>query len=79
MRPVLENGLVDALRLVQMLAPVLGNARVENVVVAPLDHVDGVDLHVAEVLHGRGRRLGAAAERRRCIQPLSAQPEASGL
>ena len=46
MRPVFEDALVDAW-LLQMFAPVGGNARLENVVVAPLNNVDGVNLHVA--------------------------------
>ena len=46
---------------------------------AALDDVDGVDLHVAEVLDGGARRLGPVAERRARIEPLRAQPDAAGL
>ena len=78
MRPVFEHRLVDGLRLAQMLALVSGNARIEDVVVAALDHVDRVDLHVAQMLHRRPRRVGPVAERRVFIEPLGAQPDASG-
>ena len=78
MRPVFEHGLVDALGLTQMRALVAGDARVQDVVVAALDHVDGVDLHVAQMLHRRARRLRPVAERRGRIEPLRAQPDASG-
>lgn len=46
-RPILENCLVDAMCLMQMLPPVRRNARVEDVVMAPLDNVDRVNLQVA--------------------------------
>ena len=59
-----------------MLAPVGGNARVEDVVVAALDDVDGVDLHVAEMLDRRARRLRPVAERRRRVEPLGVEPDA---
>ena len=79
MRPVLEHGFVDGLRLVEVLAPVSRNARIEDVVMAALDHVDGVDLHVAQMRHRRGRRLRPLAERRGAVEPLGAQPDASGV
>ena len=77
-RPVLEHRLVDGLGLVQVLAAILGNAREEDVMVAALDDVDGVDLHVAQVLDRGPRRLSPAAERRRLVEPLRVQPDASG-
>jgi len=43
-RPILENGLVDAVCLMQVLAPIRRDARVEDVVMAALDDIDGVDL-----------------------------------
>jgi hypothetical protein len=49
---------------VQVGALVSGYARVEDVVVAALDHIDGVDLHVAQVLDRRRRRAGSVAEGR---------------
>jgi hypothetical protein len=45
-------------------------------VVAALDHVDRVDLHVAQVLYGRARRLGPVAERCGLIEPLRVQSDA---
>jgi hypothetical protein len=56
-----------------------GNARVENVVMAAFDHVDGVDLHIAQMFHRGVRRRGPAAERRGPVEPLGAQPDASGV
>jgi hypothetical protein len=79
MRPILEDRLVDGLRLAQMLAPVAGDARVEDVMVRALDHVDRVDLHVAQMLDRGARRLRPVAERRRRIEALGAQPDAPGL
>jgi hypothetical protein len=79
MRPVLEHGFVDGLRLVEVLAPVSGNARIEDVVMAALDHVDGVDLHVAQMRHRRGGCLRPVAERRGAVEPLGAQPDESGV
>ena len=49
MCPVLENRLVQRLRLLQVLAAVVGNPREQNVVMAALDDVDRIDLHVAQV------------------------------
>ena len=77
--PVFEHGSVDRLRLTQMLAPVIRNAGVENLVMAALDHVDGVDLHVAEMRDRGRRRLRARAERRFLIEPLRAEPDAARL
>jgi hypothetical protein len=76
-RPVLEDFLVHRLRQVQVLAPVVRDACVEDLVVAALDHVNGVDLHVAEVLDRRRRGLWSAAERHGFVEPLRAQPDAA--
>ena len=58
-----------------MLPPVGRNAGVEDVVVAPLDDVDRVDLQVAQV-RDRGRRgLGTGAEGLGSVQALGMQPE----
>ena len=47
--------------------------------VGALDHMDGVDLDVAEMGdHGRHRRR-AVAERRRRVQPLRPQPDMAGF
>jgi hypothetical protein len=70
MRPVFENGFVDALRLAQILAAIAGNAGPENMMVTALDDVDGVDLDIAEMLDGIRNCLRACAERlrRRCAR-----------
>jgi hypothetical protein len=78
-RPILKNGFVDGLCLVQMLAPIGGNARVEDVVMAALDDVDGVDLQVAQLRHRRRRCLRAGAERFGGVQALGMQPDSAGL
>jgi hypothetical protein len=74
MRPVLEHRLVDALSLAQMVALVPRNARVKNVVMTTFDHVDRVDLHVAEMLDRCARGRGSIAERRVFVEPLGAEP-----
>jgi len=48
-------------------------------VVAALDHMDGVDLHVAEVLDGGASGLGSITEGRGLVEPLRAQPDAFGV
>jgi hypothetical protein len=63
----------------QIVAAVPRNARVQDLVVAALDHVDGVDLHVTEVLHRRARGLWPVAEGRLFVEPLRAQPDAPGI
>ena len=62
MGPVFEHALVDALRLLQIGAAIGGDAAVEDVMVAALDHIDGVDLHIAEMLD-RGRASPPAPRR----------------
>ena len=79
MGPVFEHALVDALGLPQIRAAIVGNAAPQNVVVAALDHVDGVDLHIAEMLDRGGGGLRPLAEWRRCVEPLGAQPDPAGL
>ncbi len=51
----------------------------KNVVMAALYHIDRVDLHVAEMLHRFGHRLGSIPERRRAIQSLSPKPDVSSI
>ena len=46
---------------------------------ATLDHMDGVDLDIAEMLHGGGDRRWPLAERGRRVEPLAAQPDSPGL
>ncbi len=79
MGPVFEHALVDALGLPQVRAAIIGDAAEENVVVAALDHVDGVDLHIAEMLHRGGSGRRPLAERVRRIEPLGTQPDSPGL
>ena len=61
-----------------MYAPVAGNAGPQNVVVATFDDVNGVDLHVAELLHRSRRCRRPLAERRQRVEPLGAQPDPPG-
>src|SRR3546814_4872659 len=63
MSPVLENSLVDGLCLVQVLTPIRWNSCPQNVVMAALDDVDGVDLYIAKMLDRRRRGYGAVPER----------------
>jgi hypothetical protein len=79
MRPIFENCLVDTLCLMQMLTPIRRNARVENVMMAALDDVDGVNLQVAQVLHRCRRGLLAGAEGFGAIQALGMQPDSPAL
>ena len=48
MGPIFEDRLVDALRLDEMPALISRDAAEEDVVMRPLDDVDGIDLDVAE-------------------------------
>ncbi len=64
MGPVFEHASVDALGLAQIRAPVIRDAGPQNVMVAALDDVDGVDLDITEMFHRGGRRLRPFAERR---------------
>ena len=79
MRPVLEHRLVDALRAVQVLAPIVRDARVENLVVAALDDVDRVDLYVAEMLDRGADRSGTVTKRCGFVEALGVQPDAPGV
>src|SRR5262249_39749695 len=78
MGPVFEHRLVDGLPLTQVIAPVSRNARVENVVMAAFDHVDGVDLDVAEMLHRRARPLRPVADGRGPVELQGAQTNTPG-
>jgi hypothetical protein len=46
---------------------------------AALDHIDGVDLHIAEMLYRGGNRRRPVAERIRRIEPLGAEPNSPSL
>ena len=78
MSPVFEHAFVDALGMMQIRAPIIGNAIPEDVMMAALDHMNGVDLHITEMLDRGLRGLRAVAERRLGIEPLGAQPDRSG-
>ncbi len=77
--PVLEHRLVDSLDLVQVGANVGRDAGEQDVVMRPLDHVDGVDLDIAQMLDRGLGRGGAGAERGRLVKPLRRQPKPPGL
>ena len=79
MRPVFEHAFVGALGLAQVGAGIGRDAAIENVVMAALDDVDGVDLHIAEMVHGGGNRLRSGAERLVGIEPLGMQPDSPGF
>ena len=63
MRPVFEHAFVGALGLAQVGAGIGRDAAIENVVMAALDDVDGVDLHIAEMVHGGGNRLRPSCQK----------------
>jgi hypothetical protein len=62
-----------------MLPSVVGEAGEEDVVMAALDDVDGVDLHVTEVFDSLADRRWPRPERRLDIEALCLEPDASGL
>src|SRR5260370_32900689 len=72
MGPVFEHASVDALRLAQIRAAIGGNPVPQNMVVAALDHINGVDLHIAEMLDGSRSRGWSVAARRFSVEPLRA-------
>ena len=45
---------------------------------AALDHIDGVDLHIAQMGNGGARRLGSVAERGDAIELLRRDPQVAG-
>src|SRR5258708_37244852 len=63
----------------QMFALIRRDARVEDVVMAALDDVDGVNLQVAQVRHRCRRGLGPGAEGFGGVQALGMQPDSAGL
>src|SRR5262249_55532289 len=62
----------------QMGALVGGNAREQDVMMAALDDIDRVDLHVTQVLHRSACGLRTVAEWHGGLKPLRPQPDASG-
>jgi hypothetical protein len=65
--------------LVEVLAPISGDAAEQDVVMAALDDVDGVDLNVAEVSDRSRRSAGAVPKRSFHIEPLGVQPDTACL
>ena len=76
MGPVFEHGLVDALGLAQIGAPIAGDPGEEKMAMAALDDVDGVDLHIAQMFDGGRRRGGASPNGAASVEPLA--PARSG-
>ena len=70
MRPILEQALVDALRLAQVSAAIARDTGIKDMMVGALDDIDGVDLNVTELFDHSSDRLRPVAERRRRIEPL---------
>src|SRR3954462_2632950 len=79
MGPIFEDALIDALRMAKIRAAIFGNTVPENVVMAALDDIDGVDLHIAKMVDRGGDRLRAIAERNWRVELLSMQPNTPGL
>src|SRR5258708_10305751 len=75
MGPVFEHASVDALRLAQISAAIGGNPVPQNMVVAALDHINSVELHIAEMLDGARSRRWPVAQPRLRVEPLPAQPD----
>ena len=65
--------------MMEVSAAVVRNAGEEDVVVAALDDVVRVDLHVAEMANGCRRRLRAGAERRFRVEALGGEPDAARI
>ena len=78
MGPIFEHGLRLRLGEGEIAAPVGGDAVEQDVVVAALDDVDGVDLHVTEMGDSARHRLRPGAEGRGRVQPLRVDPDARG-
>ena len=72
MRPVFEYALVETLGSAEVGAAIFRDPAPQDVVVTAFDDIDGINLHVAEVLHRRSYRLCSPAERRGGIEPLGA-------
>ena len=79
MRPVFEHAFVDRLRAVKVLAPIGRDARVEDVVVRALDHIDRIDLHISKMFDRETRRFRSFAEGGGRIEALRLDPDAAGI
>ena len=75
MGPVFEDRLVGRLQLNEVGAAIGGNSGMKDVVVAALDDVDGVDLHIAKLGDGRECSVGALAEGFEPVEPLRRDPD----
>jgi hypothetical protein len=64
--------------LAEIRAPVIRNAREQDMVVAAFDDVDGIDLHVTEMGDRVGNGLRPCTERTARIKPLRTQPDMAG-
>src|SRR5690606_30090520 len=76
--PVFEDGFFHALEMRQIGAAIIGNARKEDVMVATLDDVDRIDLHIAQMGNGGAGRRGPGAEWGLLIEPLRPEPDPPG-
>lgn len=76
--PILENALVDGLRGAEVLASIVWNSCPQDVMMAALDNVDRVDLHVAELSDRSRSRHNTHAEGRQTVKALGAEPSATG-
>ena len=79
MRPILEHRLLNALDMMQVGATIVRDAAEQNVVVTTLDNVDGVDLHVTQVLDRGLHGALAGAEGFALVETLSVEPDATGI
>jgi hypothetical protein len=77
--PILEHASVGALGMAQIGAAIGRDPAEQNVMMAALDDVDGVDLHIAEMSDRIRDGLCSLAERGPLIQPLGMQPDLPGL
>ena len=74
MRPVLEDGFVDALSLARVIPAVSGNAAPQDVMMTAFNDADRVDLEMAKMFDRRAGRVGTVAERIRLVEALRAKP-----
>jgi hypothetical protein len=79
MCPILEERFVDALSLVEMVAPIRRDAGVKDMVMAALDDVNGVYLQISQISHRRWRGFGPNPERRTGVEALGAEPDPARL
>ena len=78
MAPVFEYGLLRSQRQGEVGADIIRDPGPEDVMVAALDHVDRVDLDIAESGDRTGDGTGSGAEGPLAIEALRPEPEAAG-